>query len=57
MGAHRTLRPLERGFDEFFGFLTGGHRYFPEEWTLNDLSEIKSQFDAYKPSCFKTINV
>ena len=48
MGAHRTLRPLERGFDEFFGFLTGGHRYFPEEWTLNDLSEIKSQFDAYR---------
>ena len=41
MGAHRTLRPLKRGFDEFFGFLTGGHRYFPEEWTLNDLSEIK----------------
>lgn len=48
MGAHRTLRPLERGFDEFFGFLTGGHRYFPEEWTFNDLSEIKSQFDAYR---------
>ena len=34
LGSHKTQRPLERGFDEFFGFLTGGHRYFPEEWTI-----------------------
>ena len=29
LGAHESLRLLNRGFDEFFGFLTGGHQYFP----------------------------
>lgn len=53
LGSHKTQRPLERGFDEFFGFLTGGHRYFPEEWTLEDISGIKSQFDAYKTKLLK----
>ena len=42
LGAHESLRPLKRGFDEFFGFLTGGHRYFPEEWTLADETEAVS---------------
>ncbi|NLR94563.1 sulfatase-like hydrolase/transferase [Flammeovirga agarivorans] len=48
LGAHEKLRPLKRGFDEFYGFLTGGHKYFPEEWILNDISEIKQHSDAYK---------
>ena len=48
LGAHESLRPLKRGFDEFFGFLTGGHRYFPEEWTLADETEVKSQNQAYR---------
>ena len=48
LGAHKTQRPLQRGFDEFYGFLTGGHMYFPEKQTLSDISEVKSQFDAYK---------
>ena len=48
LGAHESLRPLNRGFDEFFGFLTGGHRYFPEEWTLEDETKVKSQGDAYR---------
>lgn len=48
LGAHASQRPLKRGFDEFFGFLTGGHRYFPEEWDLNDISEVKSQYAAYR---------
>jgi arylsulfatase A-like enzyme len=48
LGAHETLHPLKRGFDEFYGFLSGGHRYFPEEWTLQDLSEIQAQFDGYR---------
>ena len=29
LGAHPQLHPNRRGFDEFFGFLGGGHRYFP----------------------------
>lgn len=48
LGAHQLLRPNKRGFDEFFGFLSGGHKYLPEEWTLNDLSEAKAQYDGYK---------
>jgi arylsulfatase A-like enzyme len=48
LGAHQTLRPNKRGFDEFYGFLSGGHRYFPADWTLKDLSEAKSENDGYK---------
>lgn len=48
LGGHKELRPLKRGFDEFFGFLTGGHYYFPEDWVLNDLSELTNQYSAYK---------
>lgn len=48
MGAHPSLYPLKRGFDEFFGFLSGGHRYFPEEWVLPDISHIKKQNDGYR---------
>lgn len=47
LGAHKSQYPLKRGFDEFYGFLSGGHRYFPENWNLNDITEIKAQFDAY----------
>ena len=48
LGAHETLRPLKRGFDEFFGFLTGGHRYFPHEWDLEDETKVTSQGAAYR---------
>ena len=47
LGAHESLVPERRGFDEFFGFLIGGHRYFPEDLTLNDLSEARRQMDGY----------
>jgi len=47
LGAHKSQYPLRRGFDEFYGFLSGGHKYFPENWTLDDITEIKAQFDAY----------
>ena len=48
LGAHPSQRPLVRGFDDFFGFLTGGHRYFPHEWTLADEYEVTAQYEAYK---------
>jgi arylsulfatase A-like enzyme len=47
LGANSIYRPLKRGFDEFFGFLSGGHKYFPEQLVLNNISEVTSQFDAY----------
>jgi arylsulfatase A-like enzyme len=53
LGAHKTQRPLERGFDDFFGFLSGGHNYFPEMWSLENEYEVKKQFDAYKTKLLK----
>tara|TARA_B100002052_G_scaffold277927_1_gene283800 strand:+ start:332 stop:1741 length:1410 start_codon:yes stop_codon:yes gene_type:complete len=47
LGAHESLVPEKRGFDEFFGFLIGGHRYFPNDLTLNDLTEARRQMDGY----------
>ena len=47
MGTHPNLRPLKRGFDEFYGFLAGGHNYFPEDIYLDDLSNSKSVDDWY----------
>jgi arylsulfatase A-like enzyme len=48
LGAHPSLHPNRRGFDEFFGFLSGGHQYFPENLVLQDLTEVKAQFDGYR---------
>lgn len=48
MGAHPSQRPNVRGFDDFYGFLTGGHTYFPETWVLADEYEVQSQYEAYR---------
>ena len=48
MGTHPDFHPLERGFDYFFGFLSGGHSYFPDELTLNDLSEVTEKWQWYR---------
>ena len=53
MGAHESLHPLKRGFDDFYGFLSGGHRYFPEELTISDPFEAKTQFDGYRTKLLK----
>ena len=53
LGAHPSLVPNKRGFDEFYGFLSGGHQYFPEKWVLNDLSEARDQWDGYKTKLLK----
>ncbi len=48
MGSHPSQHPLNRGFNEFFGFLAGGLRYFPEELILNDLSEVERMWQWYQ---------
>lgn len=48
LGSHPTQHPLARGFDEFVGFLTGGHQYFPDDLVLNDLSEVTRQWGWYR---------
>ena len=32
MGEERKFHPNERGFDDYYGFLGGGHKYFPEQF-------------------------
>lgn len=32
LGTDKKFTPNERGFDDFYGFLGGGHKYFPEEY-------------------------
>ncbi len=48
MGTHPDHHPNKRGFDYFYGFLSGGHQYFPEELTLEDLSEVTKKYEWYK---------
>lgn len=48
LGTHADLRPLARGFDEFFGFLTGGHNYFGDQLTLEDLSDVNEMWAWYR---------
>jgi len=52
MGSHPVHHPLNRGFDHFFGFLSGGHNYFPREYNLNDLSEVKRPYQWYSTKLF-----
>ncbi len=47
LGAHKTLHPLKRGFNEFFGFLGGGHHYFPEKWTLQNPEDAHGESESY----------
>ena len=48
LGAHPNLHPLKRGFKEFFGFLGGGHQYFPKEWTISDPLSVMDEPGSYK---------
>ena len=48
MGTHEVFHPLNRGFDYFYGFLSGGHNYFPDQLYLNDLSEVTKKWEWYR---------
>lgn len=48
LGAHPLLHPNARGFDAFFGFLGGGHRYLPEEWIINSDNDAKGEGESYR---------
>ncbi len=53
MGTHPQFHPNNRGFDHFYGFLSGGHRYFPEELIFNSIEEGKKPFDWYQTKLLK----
>lgn len=53
LGAVPGYHPNERGFDDFYGFLGGGHKYFPKQYTAT-FAKQKSEgreviFDYLKP--------
>lgn len=48
LGVHEDLHPLSRGFDEFFGFLGGGKRYFQEELTIPNCAGARNVNEAYR---------
>ncbi len=48
LGAHEQFRPWNRGFNEFFGFLGGGHRYFPEDYTNLHQDSAKDESQSYR---------
>ncbi len=47
LGAHISNHPLNRGFDEFFGHLGGGHKYFPEELTIPNSYDATNESQSY----------
>lgn len=48
LGATEKLHPLNRGFDEFYGHLGGGHTYFPENLTIQDSYQAKNEAESYR---------
>lgn len=50
LGVHEQFRPWKRGFDEFYGFLGGGHKYFPNEYDINHPDSAKTKDKAIAPN-------
>ena len=47
LGAHESLHPLNRGFDEFYGHLGGGHRYLPEDLNIVNSEDAHDEEESY----------
>lgn len=56
MGTHPNFHPQERGFDYFYGFLSGGHNYDPNELVYNDLSEVDAKWGWYRTKLIENRN-
>jgi arylsulfatase A-like enzyme len=48
MGVRDEYHPLNQGYDEWFGFLSGGHRYFPEEYIYDSIEDVDTSWGWYK---------
>lgn len=48
LGASKAHHPLNRGFDEFYGHLGGGHQYFARELVLKDSYAAKNESESYR---------
>jgi len=48
MGTHKVFHPLNQGFDYFYGFLSGGHNYYPDQLVYDDLSQVDKKWGWYR---------
>ena len=48
LGTHPRFRPNVQGFDEFYGFVAGGHRYFPEDLIYEDIESVDKKGGWYQ---------
>lgn len=47
LGAHEKFHPLNRGFDEFYGHVGGGKRYFPDLLNLKNTKDARDEWGSY----------
>jgi arylsulfatase A-like enzyme len=57
LGAHEQFRPWHRGFSEYFGFLGGGHRYFPAEYTITNPDSAQNEVQSYRTKLIRNKQV
>ncbi len=57
LGTHQQFRPWKRGFNEFFGFLGGGHRYFPSEYNIAHQDSAKDEGQSYRTKLIRNETV
>lgn len=57
LGTHQQFRPWNRGFKEFFGFLGGGHRYFPNEYIITEQDSAKNEEQSYRTKLIRNETV
>lgn len=48
LGTHPRFRPNVQGFDEFYGFVAGGHRYFPEDLIYQNIEAVDKRGGWYQ---------
>jgi arylsulfatase A-like enzyme len=49
LGAHvPTSHPMKRGFNEFYGHLGGGHKYFPQDLVIKKSEVAKNEAESYR---------
>ncbi len=57
LGVHEQFRPWKRGFNQFFGFLGGGHRYFPNEYDIANQDSAKNEAQSYRTKLIRNETV
>lgn len=57
LGVHEKFRPWKRGFNEFFGFLGGGHRYLPHEYNIAEQDSAKNEGQSYRTKLIRNEKV